>query len=57
MRKAAGIIMLAFGIFGIVGGLVMLQPGFGAPAQVWIRLALSVLLVAAGISLIKNSRK
>ncbi len=55
MRKAAGIIMLAFGIFGIVGGLlVMPQPGFGATAQVWIRLALSVLLVAAGISVLRR---
>ena len=54
MRKAAGIIMLAFGIFGIVGGLVMLQPGFDAPAQVWIHLALSVLLVAAGISVLRR---
>ena len=54
MRKAAGITMLAFGIFVIVGGLVMLQPGFGAPAQVLIRLALSVLLVAAGISVLRR---
>ncbi len=55
MRKAAGIIMLAFGIFVIVGGLpIMLQPGFGAPAQVWIGLALSVLLVAAGISVLRR---
>jgi hypothetical protein len=55
MRKAAGIIMLAFGIFVIVGGLrIMLQWESGATAQVWIRLALSVWLVAAGIGVLRK---
>ena len=55
MRKAAGIIMLAFGIFVIAGGLhVILQHGFGGVAQVWVPLALSVLIVAAGISVLRR---
>lgn len=45
--------MLAFGIFVIVGGLhVILRWESGATAQVSIRLAVSVWLVAAGIGVL-----
>lgn len=57
MRKAAGIIMLVFGIFIIVGGLPMvLQSGLGAAEQVWlwVQLALSILILAAGISVLRR---
>jgi len=54
VRKAAGIIMLVFGIFTIVGGLIILRPGLGGMAQVWVGLALSVLIVVGGISALRR---
>jgi hypothetical protein len=55
MRKAAGIIMLAFGIFVIVGAVrIMLRWESGGTADVWIQLAFSVLVVAAGISVLRR---
>jgi hypothetical protein len=55
MRKAAGIIMLAFGIFAIVGGLhIILQWESGGSPQVWVRLAIAVWLVAAGIGVLRS---
>lgn len=54
MRKAAGIIMLAFGIFAIAGGLHVILQWSGGVAQVWVPLALSVLIVAAGISVLRR---
>ena len=55
MRKAAAIIMLVFGVFTITVGLfILLQRESGATAQAWMRLALSVLLVAVGISVLKR---
>ena len=55
MRKAAGIIMLAFGVFVIVGAVrIMLQWESGGTADVWIQLAFSVLVVAAGISVLRR---
>lgn len=55
MRKAAGIIMLAFGIFVIVGAVrIMLQWESGFLSTIWIQLAFSILIVAAGISVLRR---
>ncbi|MFU8796266.1 MAG: hypothetical protein ACNA7X_03085 [Dehalococcoidia bacterium] len=54
MRKAAGIIMLVFGVFTVVGGLIILRPGLGGMAQVWVGLALSVLIITGGISALRR---
>ena len=55
MRKAAGVIMVAFGIFVIVGAVrIMLRWESGGTADVWIQLAFSVLVVAAGISVLRR---
>lgn len=55
MRKAAGIIMLAFGIFVIVGAVrIMLRWESGFLSTIWIQLAFSILIVAAGISVLRR---
>src|SRR4030042_549894 len=55
MRKAAGVIMVAFGIFAIVGGLlIILRWESGGPSKIWIDLAFSILIVVAGISVLKR---
>jgi hypothetical protein len=54
VRKAAGIIMLVFGIFTIAGGLIVLRPGIGGMAHVWVGIALAALLVAGGISALRR---
>jgi hypothetical protein len=55
MRKAAGIIMLAFGIFVTVGAVrIMLRWESGFLSTIWIQLAFSILIVAAGISVLRR---
>jgi len=55
MRKAAGVIMLVWGIFVIVGGLlVLLGVASAGTAHVWVLSALSVLIIAAGISVLRR---
>jgi len=55
MRKAAGVIMLAFGIFVIVGAVrIMLRWESAGTAKVWIELAFAILIVAAGISVLRR---
>ncbi|MBE0431707.1 MAG: hypothetical protein IBX67_07760 [Dehalococcoidia bacterium] len=55
MRKAAGIIMLVPGILFVAMWLIVhIQLDFGATVQAWILLALSVLVVAAGISVLRR---
>jgi hypothetical protein len=55
MRKAAGAIMVGFGIFVVVGALfIILRWGSGGPATVWILLPFAVLIVAAGISVLRR---
>lgn len=55
MRKAAGVIMVAFGIFVIVGAVrIMLRWESGFLSTIWIQLAFSILIVAAGISVLRR---
>jgi hypothetical protein len=46
--------MLAFGIFTIAGGLIVLRPGIGGMAHVWVGIALAALIVAGGISALRR---
>ncbi|GEM_PF-4748670 len=47
--------MVGFGVFMIVGALLLvLGWEWGVPARVWIQLAFSILLVAAGISVFRR---
>ena len=46
--------MLVFGVFTVVGGLIILRPGLGGMAQIWVGLALSVVIVAGGISALRR---
>ena len=55
MRKAAGAIMVGFGIFVVVGALfIILTWESGGLARVWIQLAFAVLIIAAGISILRR---
>jgi len=56
MRKAAGVIMLVFGIFTItVALLILLRSEYGAiTARVLVTPAVSVLAVAAGIGVLRR---
>jgi len=55
MRKAAGVIMMGFGVFTIVGGLILIIPRVsGGLETVWVRLAFAILLVVAGIGILRR---
>jgi hypothetical protein len=49
------VLMVGFGIFTIVGGLLILQWDFDASAMISVQVAFSVLLVAAGITVFRRT--